>query len=117
MAIGKGLGQEGLQIANELADAIGGSIGGTRPLGDDGIIAFERQIGITGKSVSPRLLIACGISGAYEFTKGIEKAEISVAINIDRKAPIFDVVKLGVLGDLHEIIPCLTKKLRKIKEF
>ena len=115
VAIGRGIASKGLAMVEELAHVLGGSIGGTRAAVDDGVIPFERQIGITGKSVVPKLLIACGISGAYEFTRGIEGAEFTAAINTDRKAPIFDVVDMGLLGDVHEVIPALIQKLNKSK--
>ena len=106
VAGGKGIGKE-ILIVEELAGVLGASIGGTRPLVDEGIIPFERQIGITGKSVTPRMLTACGISGAREFTMGVERTPLTIAINTDAKAPIFRFANLGIIGDLHKIIPPL----------
>ena len=114
VAGGKGIGQD-LSMLENLADSLEASIGGTRLLVDDGVIPFERQIGITGKSVSPRFLMACGISGAREFLTGIEKTRLTVAINTDANAPIFRSTDLGVFGDVHEIIPALIKKLNERK--
>ena len=72
---------------------------------DSGILPYERQIGQTGKRVSPKLIFLCGISGAMEFTKGIERAGTRVAINIDGQSPIFKSVDLGILGDMNELTP------------
>ena len=116
LAAGKGLDNKGLESLKELADILGASIGGTRPLVDDGIIAFERQIGITGKSVGPKLLITCGISGAREFTMGIEKTKVTIAIDNDANAPIFNVADLGVLGDVNQIIPSIVRVLKSMKD-
>jgi electron transfer flavoprotein alpha subunit len=115
VAGGKGIGKE-RTIIEDLANILGASIGGTRPLVDDGTIQFERQIGITGRSVSPKLLITCGISGAREFTAGIEKARLIIAINTDAKAPILKFAHLGAIGDLHKIIPLIIARVRNHKE-
>ena len=115
VAGGKGIGKD-LSILEELADILGASIGGTRPLVDDGIIAFERQIGITGKSVTPKLLITCGISGAREFAAGIEKARLTFSINADPNAPIFKIADLGIIGDLHMIVPLIIDRVKKYKQ-
>jgi electron transfer flavoprotein alpha subunit len=83
---------------------------------DKGLVPFERQIGITGKTVSPRFLIACGISGANEFIRGIEKAELKAGINIDPKAPVFEKTDLCLLGDVGEIIAAAIKGLKRRNE-
>ena len=113
VAGGMGVNAEGLSVLEELADILCASVGGTRPLADNNVIPFERQIGITGKSVSPKLLIACGISGAREFTMGIDKETLVVAINKDVKAPIFNAAVLGVHGDINDIIPELIKAINE----
>ncbi|MFX0199089.1 MAG: electron transfer flavoprotein subunit alpha/FixB family protein [Candidatus Hodarchaeota archaeon] len=113
VAIGNGLEIEAFPIVQELADNLGASIGGTRVAVDNGVIPYERQIGVTGKSVAPKFLIACGISGAREFTTGMEKSILTVAINTDRKARIFDVVDMGVVGDVHQVVPALIQKLKQ----
>ncbi len=115
IAGGKGIGND-LHVLEDLADTLGASVGGTRPLVDNGIIPFERQIGITGKSVSPRLLITCGISGAREFTAGIQKARLTIAINTDAKASILKFANLGVIGDLHKIVPRIIAYVKTHKE-
>jgi len=115
VAGGKGIGKES-SILEELADVLGASVGGTRPLVDEDVLPFERQIGITGKLVSPKLLFALGISGAHEFAAGVEKAKLTIAVNTDDKAPIFNNADLKVCGDLKEIIPTLVRKLRQHRE-
>jgi electron transfer flavoprotein alpha subunit len=106
LAIGRGMGsKENFPMIQEFADRIGAAIGGTRPAVDAGILPFERQIGQTGKAVSPKLIIMCGISGAMEFTKGIENARTKVAINIDRQSRVLKSIDLGIVGDLNRIIP------------
>jgi electron transfer flavoprotein alpha subunit len=112
VAIGKGIGSEDrFPIYQEFADRIGAAIGVTRRVVDDGILPFDRQIGQTGKEVSPRLIVMCGISGAMEFTKGIERARTKIAINKDRKAPILKAVDLGIVEDLNILIPQLIKHI------
>jgi electron transfer flavoprotein alpha subunit len=116
IAAGRGVGTEGFALLKELADMLGASVGATRPLVDEGIILHRRQIGLTGKSVAPKVLIACGISGAREFTGGIEKTKLTVAVNTDSKARIFKVADLNVLGDVNEVIPAIIERLKKRAE-
>jgi electron transfer flavoprotein alpha subunit len=116
VSLGRGAGNESLPILQELADALGASIGGSRGAVDDGIIKFERQIGISGKTVTPRLLIACGISGAREFTAGMENSNLVAAVNIDQKARIFDYANLCIKGDLRMIIPQVIDKIQIAKQ-
>ena len=111
---GRGVGKgELFQVIHDLAKAIGGSVSGTRPVIDWQILPYDRQIGQTGKSVSPRLLFACGVSGANEYTIGMEKSQLVIAINKDARARIFRFADLGVVGDLREILPLLIKRLRE----
>jgi electron transfer flavoprotein alpha subunit len=114
VAGGKGIGKN-LEALEELADLLDASIGGTRPLVDEELIPFERQIGITGKSVSPHVLMICGASGASEFTTGIKKAKVTIGINTDARAPIFKSVDVAIHGDMNEIIPVLVQRLRQSK--
>jgi electron transfer flavoprotein alpha subunit len=116
VAGGRGVGRdERFEIIHQLAAAIGGSVAGTRPVVDWQTLAYERQIGQTGKAVTPRLIINCGISGANEYTAGMEKSRNVVAINIDPRARIFRFADLGVVGDLHQVLPLLVKRLQEIK--
>jgi electron transfer flavoprotein alpha subunit len=111
---GRGVGKgESFRVIYDLAKAIGGSVSGTRPVIDWQTLSYERQIGQTGKTVTPRLLVACGISGANEYTVGMEKSQLVIAINTDPKARIFRFADLGVVGDVHEILPLLVSRLRK----
>lgn len=110
VAVGRGLGTKAeLPLAENLADALGGAMGCTRPMVDAGIFPYERQIGQTGKKITPRFNVLCGISGAIEFTQGIQGDSINVAINIDPRAPIFNKADLGIIGDCREVLPQLLK--------
>jgi electron transfer flavoprotein alpha subunit len=113
---GRGVGKNGFENIHRLADALNGSIGGTRPVVDWGILPYERQIGQTGVEVFPTVLIACGISGANEFTVGIEGSKLIIAINMDRKARIFKFADLGIIGDLHKIIPLIIDQVKRHKQ-
>ena len=100
----------------ELAQLLGGEIGATRPPVDEGHIERERQIGQTGVVTSPKVAICCGISGAFHFVVGIEKADLVVAINSDPRAPIFDHADYCIVGDVHQVIPALIKILSAEQE-
>ena len=100
----------------EFASLLGGEIGATRPPVDEGHIERERQIGQTGVVTSPKIAICCGISGAFHFVVGIEKADLVVAINNDPNAPIFDHADYCIVGDVHEIVPTLVKALARAGE-
>ena len=112
VAVGRGIGQkETLKIIEAFADRIEAAIGGTRPVIDAGFLPYERQIGQTGKMVSPKLVVMCGISGAMEFMKGIEGAGTKIAINLDRQAPIFKSVDFGIVDDLKALIPSIVSHI------
>ena len=117
VACGRGIGKgEAFDVIHELARAIGGSVGGTRPIIDWGALPYERQIGQTGKYVSPRLIINCGISGANEYTAGMEKSQQIIAIDINPRARMFRFADLGVVGDAHEILPSLIERVKELKD-
>jgi electron transfer flavoprotein alpha subunit len=104
------------KMLKELADLLGGDIGATRPPVDDGFIERERQIGQTGVVCSPKVAICCGISGAFHFVVGVEKADLVIAINSDPQAPIFEYADYCIVGDVHQIIPKLIVALRDVRE-
>jgi electron transfer flavoprotein alpha subunit len=114
VSAGRGVGKgQSFQMLHDLARALGGSVSGTRPVIDWQMLPYERQVGQTGKTVSPRLLVACGISGANEYTVGMEKSQLVIAVNTDPKARIFRFADLGVVGDIHEVLPLLIRRLRE----
>ncbi|UCD41112.1 MAG: electron transfer flavoprotein subunit alpha/FixB family protein, partial [Chloroflexota bacterium] len=112
-----GRGMDGdFKSLSRLAALLGGEIGATRPPVDEGHIERERQIGQTGVVCSPKVAICCGISGAFHFVVGIEKAEVVVAINSDPEALIFDHADYCIVGDVHQIIPALIEALSTERE-
>ncbi len=113
---GRGVGKGTFDVIFQLADALNGSVGGTRPVIDWGILPYERQIGQTGIEVTPTLLMTFGISGANEFTVGMEGSKLVIAINMDRKARIFKFADLGIIGDLHKIVPFLIDEVKKQRQ-
>lgn len=114
VAGGRGLGEpDGFRALEALAEELGGVVGATRAVVDAGWYPYEAQVGQTGKTVSPRLYIAAGISGAVQHRVGMERAENIVAINSDARAPILGIAHLGVVGDLRSIVPRLTATLRQ----
>jgi len=112
VAIGRGA-TASLQLATKLAALIGGTLAGSRPVIDSGLLTKDRQVGISGKTVKPKIYIALGISGAFQHTIGMKDSELIIAVNKDPQAPIFNVAHYGAIADVQEILPKIINKLEE----
>ncbi len=116
VAVGRGIKeQKNIDIAKNLADALGGEIAASRPICDNGWLPMERQVGSSGQTVAPKLYLALGISGAIQHLVGMKGSRRIVAINKDAEAPIFEIADVAVVGNLFDIVPPLTEEVKKAK--
>jgi electron transfer flavoprotein alpha subunit len=116
VSVGRGIKKpENLELIKQLAAALEAEIAASRPVCDDGWLPLDRQIGSSGQTVSPKLYLAVGISGAIQHIVGMKNSGTIVAINKDPHAPIFDIADYGVVGDLFEVVPELINAIKEIK--
>jgi electron transfer flavoprotein alpha subunit len=116
VSVGRGIKeQKNIAMAQALADALGGEIAASRPICDAGWLPMERQVGSSGQTVSPKLYLALGISGAIQHIVGMKGSKTIIAINKDAEAPIFEVADVAVVGNLFDIVPALTEEIKKAK--
>jgi electron transfer flavoprotein alpha subunit len=116
VSVGRGIKeQKNIELAKQLADALGGEIAASRPICDSGWLPMDRQIGSSGQTVAPKLYLALGISGAIQHIVGMKGARSVVAINKDNEAPIFEIADVAVVGNLFDIVPPLIEEVKKAR--
>jgi len=116
VSVGRGIGdKDKIPVVEELARALGAELAASRPICDAGWLPMERQVGSSGQTVSPKMYVAVGISGAIQHLVGMKGSKTIVAINKDANAPIFEVADYGIVGDLFEVVPALAEEIRKAK--
>jgi len=107
---------ENFGILQELADELGGAVSCSRAVVEAGWMPVARQVGQTGKTVRPKIYIACGISGAIQHLVGMQESDVIIAINRDKQAPIFEVATYGIVGDLFQVVPAITERIRHLRQ-
>ncbi|MBV9182263.1 MAG: electron transfer flavoprotein subunit alpha/FixB family protein [Acidobacteria bacterium] len=116
VSVGRGIKeQKNIELAKQLADALGGEIAASRPICDSGWLPMDRQIGSSGQTVAPKVYVALGISGAIQHIVGMKGSRSVIAINKDREAPIFEIADVAVVGDLFDVVPALIEAIKKAK--
>jgi electron transfer flavoprotein alpha subunit len=116
VAVGRGIKeQKNIPIAQELADALGAELAASRPICDSGWLPMDRQVGSSGQTVSPKVYLALGISGAIQHLVGMKGSRTVIAVNKDSEAPIFEIADYAVVGNLFDVVPALLEELKKTK--
>jgi len=116
VSVGRGIKEaDNIPVVQKLAEVLGAELAASRPICDNGWLPMERQVGSSGQTVSPKLYLAVGISGAIQHLVGMKGSKIIVAINKDPEAPIFEVADYGIVGDLFQIVPALVEEIQKAK--